>query len=85
MAADHDWIPIQNAARESTAMLDGLPTGFKEARAALPQAQIGDLCTENSQKILNEVFGTRLDDLFRNKATPEATAQTIQDEATALL
>lgn len=85
MAADHDWIPIANAARESTAMLDGMPTGFKEALAALPQAKIGDLYTENSQKILNEVYGTRLDELFRNKATPEATAQTIQDEATALL
>ncbi|MGC3992658.1 MAG: extracellular solute-binding protein [Propionicimonas sp.] len=85
MASDHDWIPVQNAARTSDAMLKGMPDGFKEAMAALPSAQIGDLYTENSQKILNEVFGPALDDLFQNKATAQDTASKIQDDATSLL
>lgn len=85
MAADHDWIPIQDAARTSETMLKGMPDGFEAAMQSLPSARIGDLYTENSQKILNEVYSTHLDELFRNKATPEAVAQAIQDEATALL
>jgi len=85
MAADHDWIPLQNAARESGKMLDGMPSGFKGAMAALPTAQIGDLYHANSQKMLNEVFGPNLDNLFHNKATPDEVAAKIQADATALL
>ncbi len=85
MATDHDWIPVQNAARTSAAMLQGMPKGFEAAMQALPSAQIGDLYHTNSQKMLNEVFGPALDNLFRNKNTPEEVAQTIQDGATALL
>ncbi len=85
MAADHDWIPIQNAARESDAMLSGMPDGFKAAMAALPSAQIGDLYTANSQKILNEVYGPAFDELFRNKLSPQDAANQIQEQATALL
>jgi ABC-type sugar transport system permease subunit len=43
------------------------------------------LYTSNSQKILNEVFGPNLDQLFRNKQTPEEMASKIQEAATALL
>jgi len=53
--------------------------------AALPTAQIGDLYHANSQKMLNEVFGPNLDNLFHNKATPDEVAAKIQADATALL
>ena len=85
MAADHDWIPIANAARESEAMLKGMPDGFKEAMAGLATAQIGDIYTSNTQKILDQVFGPNFDELFRNKKTAQDTAQAIQDGGTALL
>ena len=62
-----------------------MPTGFKEAMATLPTAQIGDVYHTNSQKMINEVFVPVLDQLFRNKLTPEAAAQRMQDEAGALL
>lgn len=85
MAADHDWIPIANAARESEAMLKGMPDGFKEAMAGLATAQIGDIYTSNTQKILDQVFGPNFDELFRNKKSAQDTAQAIQDGGTALL
>lgn len=85
MAADHDWIPVQNAARESDAMLKGMPDGFKDAMAGITSAQIGDLYTSNSQKILDQVFSPNLDQLFRNKQTPQDTASKMQEAATALL
>lgn len=85
MAVDHDWIPIQNAARESDAMLKGMPDGFKDAMGGLATAKIGDIYTSNTQKILDQVFSPNFDQLFRNKQTPEATAQAIQEGGTALL
>ncbi len=85
MSADHDWIPVQNAARTSTKMLAGMPKNFESAMKALPSAKIGDLYCANSQKMLDEVFSPALDDLFRNKHTPEEVAATIQQGATALL
>lgn len=85
MAADHDWIPVQNAARTSSQMLSGMPAGFKAAMAALPSAQIGDLYTANSQKILDQVFSPNFDNLFQNKKSPEDVASAIQQGATALL
>lgn len=62
-----------------------MPDGFKAAMAALPSAQIGDLYTANSQKILNEVYGPAFDELFRNKLSPQDAANQIQEQATALL
>ncbi len=85
MAQDHDWIPLQNAARESDAMLKGMPDGFKEAMKGLTDARIGDFYTANMQQIFNEVFGTNVTQLLANKATPEAVAQTMQAAATKLL
>ena len=85
MAADHDWIPVQNTARTSAKMLDGMPAGFKDAMAALPTAQIGDIYHANSQKILNEVYNPAFEELFRNKLTPDEVAAKIQTGATAML
>jgi multiple sugar transport system substrate-binding protein len=85
MAKDHDWIPIQNAARESEDMLKGMPTGFRDAMKNLPQARIGDIYTENMQRIFNEVFATTIAQLMAKKVTPEEAAQKMQDAATKLL
>jgi multiple sugar transport system substrate-binding protein len=85
MAADHDWIPVQNAARESDAMLSGMPDGFKEAMAGITSAQIGDIYTTNTQKILDQAFSPNLDKLFHNTLTPTEVANAIQEAATTLL
>ncbi|MBA8795379.1 multiple sugar transport system substrate-binding protein [Friedmanniella endophytica] len=85
MAKDHDWIPIENAARDSSDMLSGMPDGFAETMKALPQARIGDIYTTNMQQIFNEVFGPNFDQMFNNKLTPQAAAQKMQDAATKLI
>jgi multiple sugar transport system substrate-binding protein len=85
MAKDHDWIPLENAARSSKDMLSGMPEGFEEAMKVLPKARIGDIYTTNMQQIFNEVYGTNFDLLLNNKLTPEAAAQKMQDAATKLL
>lgn len=85
MAKDHDWVPLQNAARQSPEMLKGMPDGFAEATKGIEEARIGDIYTTNMQQIFNEVFGNNLDQLFNNKLTPEACAQKMQDAGTKLL
>lgn len=85
MAKDHDWIPLQNASRESTVMTSGMPDGFTTAMKALPEARVGDIYTTNMQQIFNEVFGPNLEQLFNNKIAPEAVAQKMQDAATKLI
>lgn len=85
MAADHDWIPLQNGARTSDTMLEGMPDGFEAAMAALPEARIGDFYTGNMQQIFNEVFGPNFEQLLANKLSPEEAAQKMQDAATKLL
>lgn len=85
MAKNHDWIPLQNAARTSKDMIDGMPEGFSAAMEAIPNARIGDIYTLNMQQIFNEVFGPAIQELINNRATPEATAARMQSEATALL
>ncbi|HEU4547237.1 MAG TPA: extracellular solute-binding protein, partial [Microlunatus sp.] len=85
MAKNHDWIPLQNAARGSEEMLDGMPEGFTAAMENLPNARIGDIYTGNMQQIFNEVFGPNFDQLFNNKLTPADAAQKMQDGATKLL
>ncbi len=85
MAADHDWIPLQDEARNSETMLKGMPDGFSEAMKNLPKARIGDFYTTNMQQIFNEVFGPNFEQLLANKLTPEQAAQKMQDAATKLL
>lgn len=85
MAKDHDWIPLQNAARNSAAMLQGMPQGFAETMKALPNARIGDIYTQNMQQIISEPFGNNISQLLANKLTPQAAAQNMQDGATKLL
>lgn len=85
MAKDHDWIPLQNAARTSSDMLKGMPAGFAEATKNIDTARIGDIYTTNEQQMYNEVFSTTMGQLLNNKMTPEAAAQKIQAGATKLL
>lgn len=85
MAKNHDWIPLQNSARGSGEMLDGMPDGFTEAMENLPNARIGDIYTGNMQQIFNEVFGPNFDQMFNNKLSPADAAQKMQDAATKLL
>lgn len=85
MAKDHDWIPLQNAARESAAMLKGMPRGFADAMKKLPEARIGDIYTQNMQKIFSEPFANSIEQLLARKVTPHAAAKQMQDGATELL
>lgn len=85
MAKDHDWIPLQNAARTSNDMLQSMPGGFKEALDAVQNAKIGDLYHRNSQQILNEVLGPTFTQVWDNQLTPEDAAKQIDEKANALL
>lgn len=85
MAADHDWIPLRKDARESDAMKQGLPAGLQSVLTATEAARLGDIYHKNGQKIIGEVFGPTLDQLWNNKLTPEAAAKQIDDKANPLL
>lgn len=85
MAKDHDWIPIQTAARESSDMLGGMPKGFSEAMSGITSARIGDLYHANGQQMVNEVLLPKWDQLLRNQLTPEAAAKELQEAMTKLL
>jgi multiple sugar transport system substrate-binding protein len=85
MAKDHDWIPLNNAARESQDMLAGMPSGFKSSLATISDAQIGDLYHQNAQQILNEVLGPILGQVYENQLTPEDAAKQIDEKANELL
>jgi len=85
MAKDHDWIPLQNEARNSQDMLASMPSGFKSALDAIENARIGDLYHRNSQQILNEVLGPIFTQVWQNTLTPEDAAAQIDEKANALL
>lgn len=85
MATDHDWIPLQKDARESAEMQQGMPAGLQGVLAAMNTAQLGDIYHRNGQKIINEVFGPALEQLWNNKITPEDAAKQIDEKAAPLL
>jgi multiple sugar transport system substrate-binding protein len=85
MATDHDWIPIQKEARESAEMQQGMPAGLQPVLAAINNAQLGDIYHRNGQKILAEVLGPTLEQLWLNKVTPEEAAKQIDEKAAPLL
>jgi multiple sugar transport system substrate-binding protein len=85
MAADRDWIPIQREARESLTEQETMPAGMDQALAAISSARLGDIYHRNGQKILAEVLGPTLQQLFNNAITPEAAAREIDEKANPLL
>ena len=85
MAKDHDWIPLQNAARSSQDMLASMPSGFQSALDAISNAKIGDMYHRNSQQILNEVLGPIFTQVWENQLKPEDAAAQIDEKANALL
>lgn len=85
MAKDHDWIPLQNEARNGQDMLASMPSGFTSALEAIDNAKIGDLYHRNSQQILNEVLGPIFTQVWENTLTPEDAAAQIDEKANALL
>jgi len=85
MAADGDWIPIQNAARDSEELVAQMPTGFSSVTQSLADARLADFYSANNQQIWNEVFTPNLTQLLNNEQTPEETAAAIDEAANALL
>jgi multiple sugar transport system substrate-binding protein len=85
MAAEHDWIPLRKDARESAEMKEGMPAGLQSVLGAINNARLGDIYHRNGQKIVGEVFGPALDQLWNNKATPEEVAQQIDEKGAPLL
>jgi multiple sugar transport system substrate-binding protein len=85
MAAEHDWIPIQNAARASEATYEGMPAGLREVASALESAKLGDFYTANAQQIWVEAFTPNFDNLFNAAASPEDVAAAIDGKANELL
>jgi multiple sugar transport system substrate-binding protein len=85
IAAERDWIPVLNSARESDAMYEGMPAGYKEVVDALSTARLGDFYSANNQQIWNEVFGPNIQRLLANDGTPEEIAAEIDEKGNALL
>lgn len=85
MAADGDWIPIQDAARDSEELVAQMPTGFASVTQSLADARLADFYSANNQQIWNEVFTPNLTQLLNNEQTPEETAAAIDEAANALL
>ncbi len=85
MASDRDWIPIQKDARDSMTTQEGMPEGMQETLAAISSARLGDIYHRNGQKILAEVLGPTLEQLWNNNITPEEAARQIDDKANPLL
>ncbi len=85
MAAEHDWIPVLNAARTSDASLGGMPTGYAPVIDALSTAQFGDIYTNNTTQILAEVIGPNLEKLYNVQQTPEEAAAAMDEAGNALL
>jgi multiple sugar transport system substrate-binding protein len=85
MAEHHDWIPILNSARDSEAMLTGLPAGFKSSLDAVSNAKLGDIYHGNNQQIVAEVFTPTFERLWANDLTPEEAAKEIDEKGGELL
>ncbi len=85
MATDGDWIPIQNASRDSEDFVAQMPTGFAGVSQSLTDARLADFYSANNQQIWNEVFAPNLTLLLNNQQTPEETAAKIDEAANALL
>ncbi|HEV2527529.1 MAG TPA: sugar ABC transporter substrate-binding protein [Thermomicrobiales bacterium] len=85
MAAEHDWIPVQNAARTSEAGLAGMPAGYGSMLDSLAEARFGDFYTDNTTQILAEVIGPNLERLYNGEQTPEETAAAMDEEGNELL
>jgi multiple sugar transport system substrate-binding protein len=85
IASEQDWIPVQNAARTSEAMFEGMPEGYRAVVDSLGSARLGDFYCTNVQQIWAEVFTPNLDRLLANDATPEEVAAALDEGANALL
>lgn len=85
MAAEHDWIPVLNAARTSDASLGGMPPGYTPVIDALSTARFGDIYTNNTTQILAEVIGPNLEKLYNVQQTPEEAAAAMDEAGNALL
>lgn len=85
MAEHHDWIPILNSARDSEAMLNGMPSGLKASLDAVSSAKLGDIYHGNNQQIVAEVFTPTFEQLWSNDLTPEEAAKQIDEKGTELL
>jgi multiple sugar transport system substrate-binding protein len=85
MASEHDWIPIRKDARDSAEMKQGMPPGIQSVLNAINDARLGDIYHANGQKIIAEVLGPTLDQLWNNKITAEEAARQIDEKANPLL
>jgi multiple sugar transport system substrate-binding protein len=85
MAAEHDWIPVLNSARESEAAVEGMPEGYRSVIDALSEARMGDLYASNIQQIWVEVFEPRISELLNQNRPAEEVAAAIDEQANALL
>lgn len=85
MAGQQDWIPVQNAARESSATTDKLPEGYRDVINALESAKIGDVYSLNTQQIWVEVFDPNLQKLLNDNAAAADVAKTMDEAANKIL
>jgi multiple sugar transport system substrate-binding protein len=85
MAAEHDWLPILNDVRASTATTDGLPEGYRAVIDALPEARIGDVYSANTQQIWVEVFEPLFTQMLNENVPAADIAASLDEGANALL
>jgi len=85
MAAQQDWIPVQNAARASSAATDGLPEGYRDVIDALESAKIGDVYSLNTQQIWTEVFDPNMQKLLNDNQPAADVAKALDEGANKIL
>lgn len=85
MAAERDWIPVKNSARDSEAAVEGMPDGYRAVIDALAIARIGDVYSENTQQIWVEVFDPGLTSMLEENRDPAEVAAEMDQKANELL
>ena len=85
MAAEHDWIPVRNSARDSAVTVEGQPEGYRAVIDALADARIGDVYSDNTQQIWVEVFDPKITQLLEENLDPATVAAEMDQQANGML
>jgi multiple sugar transport system substrate-binding protein len=85
MAAERDWIPVLNSARESAEATEGMPEGYRAVIDSLENARLGDVYSDNTQQIWVEVFEPKMSELLNQNRPAEEVAPELDEQANALL
>lgn len=85
MAAEHDWIPVKNSARDSEVTVADQPEGYRAVIDSLAEARIGDVYSDNTQQIWVEVFDPKITQLLEENLDAATVAAEMDQQANGML